>query len=122
SRQFLNRAPSSSGSVDIATGIVKYVKTISYTRFARLSTAMMSAIASATPAMSAGRYRKVFGLTMPLHFHDVGQIPNNAALYPPRICPTDREVTSIFDAEYPFSHSPTQALKIAFESLVVLST
>ena len=82
----------------------------------------MNAIANATPAMSAGKYMNVFGLTMPLNFHEVGQMPNNAALYPPRICPTDKDVTSIFEAEYPFSHSPTQALNIAVESLVVLFT
>ena len=55
--------------------------------------------ASAIPAINAGKYIKVFGFTMPLHFHDVGQIPNKAVSYPPRILLTDKEVTSIFDAE-----------------------
>ena len=64
----------------------------------------------------------MFGLTIPLHFHEVGQMPNSAALYPPSIWLTVSEVTSIFDAEYPFSHSPTQALKIAVDSFVVLFT
>ena len=95
----MNLAPSSKGSVDIEIGIVKYVKTISYTRFARLSTAIIKAIVNAIPAISAGKYINVFGFTMSLHFHEVGQIPNNAVSYPPRILLTDKDVTSIFDAE-----------------------
>ena len=64
-----------------------------------MSTAIIMAIVNAIPAISAGKYINVFGFTMPLHFHEVGHIPNNAVSYPPKILLTDKDVTSIFVAE-----------------------
>ena len=66
SLQTLNLAPSSSESVDIESGITKYIKIISYTRFARFSIATIREIASAIPAISDGRYKNASGFTIPL--------------------------------------------------------
>ena len=73
SRHVLNLAPSSSGSVDILIGITKYIKMISYTLFAKLRIATTSAIASAMPAISDGKYKKLSGLTIPLYFQLSGK-------------------------------------------------
>ena len=62
------------------SGMTRYRNTISNTRFARLTIATIMAIPSAIDATSDGKYKNLFGSTIPLHFQLVGHIPNSAAL------------------------------------------
>ena len=118
SRQILNLAPSSSDNVDTDTGMTKYKITISYIRFARLTIAINNATPKPTDAIIAGRNKNVFGLTIPLHFHEVGKTLK-VVLYSPKISLTDKLDISISAIEYPFIQSPTHALNNALESFVV---